>query len=393
MRNFSLHNTKLTRGGNELDRIVEIIRNKENKYYIMGTENEINSFYERTGKYLESIKALVSEKSNLSEFLGKPIIPEADVPISEPTIVICAARERGEYEAVRDRWQEKGIMENRQLFQGELFSMIYDVYERNQIRIDRIEIFLTSRCTLNCEKCIAYIPYVQRKEDIPLTQLKSDADILFQKVDYVYKLKLLGGEGLIYPDLIEYADYLHSNYGNKIGTIRIGTNGTIMPNQSILEMCKRDNVTLDISDYSMAVPEVSKINEIRELCEKNGVSVDIKRTGESWLDLGFPNDVPEKKDEEQLMEHFFKCAMFCRQFSQGRMWFCCTNFSAVWAGLFPESEDDYFDFNRDFSKRELLEYELGYNKLGHTTFCNVCRGCSMEVNPCQVRVAEQKKRG
>ena len=53
------------------------------------------------------------------------------------------------------------------------------------------------------------------------------------------------------------------------------------------------------------------------------------------------------------------------------------------------SHNDYFDFERNFSKKELLEYELGYSNLGHTTFCKVCRGCSDEVNPFHVEVAKQ----
>ncbi len=57
--------------------------------------------------------------------------------------------------------------------------------------------------------------------------------------------------------------------------------------------------------------------------------------------------------------------------------------------MFPIDENDYFDFKKEFSKKELLEYELGFSKLGHTTFCAVCRGCSDEVNPFHVEVAQQ----
>lgn len=282
-----------------------------------------------------------------------------------------------------------GVLKDCQFISGELFSMIYDVYREKRIRLDRIEVFLTSYCTLNCEKCIAYMPYFRHKFHVSLENLKQDADILFSKIDYVFKIKLLGGEGLLYPQLIQYIDYLHDNYGEKIGSIRIGTNGTIFPNQDILEMCKRDNVTLDISDYTIAIPERCKIEEVKQLCIENGVSYDIKRTGEQWLDMGFPGNIPEEKNEEELREHFHKCAMFCRQFNNGKLYFCCSNFAAVHAGLFPENENDYFDFNREFTKKELLEYEVGYSNLGHTTFCAVCRGCSDEANPLHVEVAKQ----
>lgn len=119
----------------------------------------------------------------------------------------------------------------------------------------------------------------------------------------------------------------------------------------------------------------------------------MKRTGEQWLDMGFPNNLPEEKTEEQLRKHFQKCAMFCRQFSNGKYYFCCSNFAAVKAGMFPDDENNYFDFRQEVSKKKLLEFELGYSRLGYTTFCNVCRGCSEEANPCHVEVAIQMRRG
>lgn len=286
-----------------------------------------------------------------------------------------------------------GFEENINLFQGEVFSKLYDVYVRNEIRLDRVEIFLTSCCTLNCEKCISYIPYFAKPKITSLQQLKDDVDLLFSKVDYVYKIKLLGGEGFLYPYLIEYVDYLYDKYKNKIGSIRIGTNGTVFPGQAILEMCERNHVTVDISDYTQAVPNICMLDDVKKICEEHGVTVDVKRTGEQWLDMGFPNNLPDKKNEEKLREHFHKCAMFCRQFSNGKYYFCCSNFAAVCAGLFPDDDNNYFDFTQNFTKRELLEFELGYSKLGHTTFCNVCMGCSEEVNQCHVPIAKQKNRG
>lgn len=392
MRNYSIYNTVWRNRGHELDEIAQIIQNPQNEYYIFGNQKDIEDFYQRTGCHMQQIKGYVVPQCTFVEMADIPVISKNEIQTNENTIIICVTKVRSEYERMRNQWKNKGFMENYRFFQGELFSMIYDVYIRNQIRIDRIEIFLTSRCTLNCEKCISYIPYFQRKTDISLEQLKKDADILFQKVDYVYKLKLLGGEGLLYPHIIEYVNYLYEHYSKKIGTIRIGTNGTILPDADILNMCRKNHVILDISDYSIAVPDRCKLHEVQELCDRYGVAVEIKRTGEQWLDLGFPDSGYNKENEEEIQEHFYGCAMFCRQFAQGKMWFCCTNFAAVCAGLFPENKNDYFDFQTDFSKRELLEYEVGYSLLGHTTFCNVCGGCSEEVNSCQVEIAKQMKK-
>ena len=380
MRNFSMKNMIWKNRGHEFDTIANDIFSENVSFCIYGEKSK--ELYE---------KIVVTEWGK-----GKNIIIAdrmEDIVFGASIVVICTFWNRKRYEETVEYLTQVGFEENINLFQGEVFSMLYDVYIRNEIKIDRIEIFLTSCCTLNCEKCIAYIPYFDKPKVMPLQSLKDDADLLFSKVDYVHKMKLLGGEVLLYPYLVEYVDYLYDNYRDKIGSIRIGSNGTIFPTQAVLEMCKRDKVTVDVSDYTLAVPNMCMLDEVKRICEENEVPVDVKRTGEQWLDMGFPNDIPEKKDETQLKEHFHKCAMFCRQFNNGKYYFCCSNFAAVYAGLFPDDENNYFDFKQNFTKKELMEYELGYSTLGHTTFCDVCKGCSEEVNQCNTPVAKQMVRG
>lgn len=402
MRNYSISNTIRRRAGHDLDRIADVMLKQDNQFYIIGNENELHDFYNKTGKFFEESNyqieafcisdtpsAKIENGGGVFSILNIPVVEKESIYGNKKAVIICTARDRKKYNHLRDSFTEKGFIENKNFFQGEVFSMIYDVYVRDVIRIDRVEVFLTSCCTLNCEKCISYIPYFKYTHHTSIEQLKRDADLLFDKVDYIYKLKLLGGEGFLYPHLIEYIDYVYENYGDKIGTIRIGTNGTIFPKTEIMEMCKRDHVTIDISDYRIAVPERCKLEEVKKYCLENGVEVDVKRTGEQWLDMGFPDNIPSFKDENQIQEHFAKCAMFCRQFAQGKLYFCCSNFAAVAAGLFPDNENDYFDFNKEFNKKELLEFELGYSDMGHTSFCAVCGGCSEEANSRHVEVAKQ----
>ena len=51
--------------------------------------------------------------------------------------------------------------------------------------------------------------------------------------------------------------------------------------------------------------------------------------------------------------------------------------------------NDYIDLCNNVDKRDLLKFELGYSKIGHTTFCHVCQGCSDEANTNYVSVAKQ----
>lgn len=372
MRNYSIKELKISNQGHELDEYANAIVSSRGGYrdfYLVGDEKQKDLFVLRMGKAVNFV----------------------DEYIPTSTGVICVDYERKKYDEAEKEWLGKGLILNRDFFQGEVFEAVYNVYEKDYICIDRVEVFLTNRCTLNCEKCIAYIPYFRNNQDTPLEVLKRDADLLFEKVDFVKKIKLLGGEGFLYSYLPEYLYYLHNNYGDKIGSIRIGTNGTIIPKDELINACRDCGVTVDISDYRISVPGRCRLEEVQNYIEKCGIKTDVKRTGEQWLDMGFPNDIPVKRTEEQEKIHFNQCAMFCRQFVDGKFYFCCSNFAAVRAGLFEENSNDYFDFNREFTKKELLEYELGYSKLGHTSFCEVCRGCSDEANNMHVEVAKQAK--
>lgn len=380
MRNYSMHNLIWRNRGHELDFLAEKMLAENVKFVLVGSQEEKEEFKKRTNSEVPVLETVASQ--DIKDIQRDPNI-----------YVICLSKDRAEYDSYKKKFEEVGMKENDRFFQGEVFQMIYDVYKHGQIKIDRIEIFMTSCCTLKCEKCISYIPYFKHKVVVPLDSLKKDIDLLFSQVDYVFKLKLLGGEGFLYPDLTAYVDYIYNNYHDRIGSIRIGTNGTINPSEEIIKMCKRNNVIVDISDYRVTVPGLSKLEAVKEKLVSNGVAVDIKRSGEQWLDMGFPNNKPNIKDENVLREHFEKCAMFCRQFADGKLFYCCSNCAAVKAGLYELNRTDYFDFRKSFHKKELLEYELGFSELGHTSFCSVCQGGSEEANPYHVEVAKQISTG
>lgn len=392
MRNYSIKNTKWLNPGHELDYIASIINRKENRFYIVGTESEIRSFWRKSGKNIRSNIAgyILTENNDAVDCIGTiSVVKDTDIIRDIYSIIVCVSQNRSNYEANMNLFSNYGFEENRQFFQGEVFSQVYDVYVNDFLAIDRVEIFVTSKCSLKCEKCISYIPYFKKTEHEPLEMLKDDVDLLFSKVDYVRKFKILGGEAFLYPDIKEYVDYVCERYGDRIESIRIGTNGTINPNKEIIDMLKRNHVVVDISDYMVTLGKRSKLQDVITVCKDNGVEVDIKRTGEQWLDMGFPNNIPLSRNEEQLQKHFNRCAFYCRDFWNGKFWFCCSNFAAVRAGLFEENRNDYLDFREKLSKKEILEFEVGYSSLGHTTFCKTCRGCSDEVNPFHVEVAKQ----
>ncbi len=374
MRNFSMRSSKWNdTAQSELDKTGDIIADRSKKVYLAGSADRQKAFMERF--------SLFSDRKFICG-------GHTDIVRDNQSIIVCVEREEAAYFNIYKQLQERGWQENTDFFQEEVYEAFYHLYIRNQIVLDRIEIIMTTFCTLNCEKCISYIPF-QPKRHFPLEQLKKDADLLFSKVDFVKKLKLLGGEGFVYPYLKEFITYLYENYKEQTGEIRIGTNGTVYPSEELLAVCRETDVIIDISDYTCAVPDQCRLKEITSILCNHKIRYDVKRSGEKWLDMGFPYHKPAPKTDSELEIHYHKCAMFCRNFYQGRLYHCCSNCAAVMAGLFPDDENDRLDFNNHISKKDILASELGYTGLGYLTFCRVCQGGSEEANPNLVDVAVQ----
>lgn len=77
------------------------------------------------------------------------------------------------------------------------------------------------------------------EEDMPLDIAKKSADVFFSKYDCVGEFVLIGGEPLLYKNLIEIVEYIGSKYGSKIILFSITTNGTIIPSDELIKICMR----------------------------------------------------------------------------------------------------------------------------------------------------------
>lgn len=374
MRNFTMSSTKLDDTvQTKLDSIGNIISNTYLNVYLVGSLERQNEYIKKFGQF-SNRKFIITNDYNVRN--------------ENSNIIVCVEKDRKNYLDIYEYFKQKGWKENVNFFQEEIYEAFYHVYVRNRVVVDRIEIVMTTYCTLNCQKCISYIPY-QKKQHFSIEQLLSDADLLFRKVDYVKKMKLLGGEGFIYPHLKEYVTYLYDNYRDQIGEIRIGTNGTIYPSEDILKLCREKDIIVDISDYTCAVPDKCELDNIVALFRDNNIRYDIKRSGEKWLDMGFPDNIPKERTDSELEMLYHKCAIFCRNFYQGKLYHCCSNCAAVISGLFPDNENDCLNFHKDIKKKDILAFELGYTPLGYLTFCKVCQGGSEDANQNLIDVAVQ----
>jgi len=246
--------------------------------------------------------------------------------------------------------------------------------------IMEIHTAITTCCTFNCRNCNMYMPYYKEKVIYSLEALKSNIDLLFEYIDYVFKYQILGGEPLLNKSLPDFLFYLKDVYGDKIGRIRIITNGSVLPSDRLLEALKYSDSEVHVSDYSANIDYKNRFEATMQAFEKSGIKNKIMPSLK-WRDFGFPN---EPCNFEDVRKHMLTCGTAWHGLVDGCLFYCNSSWSAQKCGLFKCAKDDFIDLTElpkgEKGEIQLLQLCLGDMKSGYNSFCRLCGGCGEDNN-------------
>ena len=263
-------------------------------------------------------------------------------------------------------------------------------YSRQKIFLPLVQISLTERCTLRCKKCAHACNLVPRDaEDLQLKEACQSADMLFSFVDYVQDFVLIGGEPFLYKDLGKVIIYIGEKYRDRIHSFSITTNGTIMPSDNLLNLCKRYNILVRISNYTKALPRLERQYEkMTGALKRNGIKFLLGNKDIDWMDYGFEY-VNRKGTPEQLAAVFDACATPCHEVRGDKFYFCVMARSVSENMQRNVGEDDYLDLSElkpGVNNKIFFEYIMGYSEKGYLDMCNYCHGA--EVSQYPIPIAE-----
>lgn len=371
----------------QLNEVAKKIWDKETKYSIWGAANIGSHFLSFFAHELRVSHVYDGNPEKVGMKVEDYLVEDTSkIQYEEETIFVVTC---SFYDEIRPILEKKGYIHKKTLFSYEDFEKVYWVYKYNYLRSTRIDISLTERCTLKCKKCNMFMPYFKAPTDQPFLQVKEDIDSYFRVVDFVKYFNLLGGEPFIYPWLKEVLKYLGEGYRHRIERIVLFSNGMIIPDEAVLQVMKKYNVYVQLSDYTKVIPYGEKFREFHKIMDQYGINHYTMQT-DVWGDFGFPDNPNTERDKKKLGAMFERCCPPFRGIWQKKVYFCHLETSAVRAELFEDNENDYFDLNQKTGeiKKSFLEFDMGYIKKGYLEFCKVCRGCGC-VNNLTVPVAEQ----
>lgn len=270
----------------------------------------------------------------------------------------------------------------------EFYLPVFLMYHSQKMYVKYLDVSLTQHCNLKCKECSIMTPYIKQPKHKEFVVVCQDIDLLFEKVDYVHSLFLIGGEPLLYPHLEEICEYIGSKYKRAIGHLVIASNGLVTLKESLIKTIKHYNIEFQISDYSKWIKQTEgKMNDFIDTLTKFKIPYN-RMVDLEWVDYGFRNDTGRKEKVENMENFFDSCGIDCRGLENGKFYYCFPAKMCQKVLEYKEYEDEYFDLRGDGRKMELLEFSLGYNEKGYLRICSRCNGSYLN-NKNFIPVAEQ----
>ena len=238
--------------------------------------------------------------------------------------------------------------------------------KEDNIYIERMDLVLTTRCSLRCEKCANLMQYYHNPSDVDEDVIYNSMNNLINVVDSINAVYVLGGEPLLYSKLKNIICYLKKQ--DKIKKVIVVTNGTLCPDDiDLWEEFSCFKVVLHISDYTIL--SRNKDNIIKK-CFEHAVNCEIEEN-KIFYDTG--NMKKRNRTDDELQNVFIRCNTKCRSLFNGEFHFCPRSSHGVDLGLVERRKEDYVDLmtNRDTLRNELFEFLNRDNYIEACDYCDI----------------------
>lgn len=184
-----------------------------------------------------------------------------------------------------------------------------------KVDLPYLELVLTTKCTMRCESCNNMMQYFspQKQYASTLKGIKTSLEVLLSKVDSIARVRIMGGEPLLFKELPELVEHLESL--DKILTFSLVSNGSIDFSEDLLNALKNSKKLrkITISDYLLS-PNL-KIKLKQESILKNlkvfNIPYSLDSSGENakWSSPG--KIYKRNRPKEKIVENYHSCLMPC----------------------------------------------------------------------------------
>lgn len=254
-----------------------------------------------------------------------------------------------------------------------------------QFELLRVEIPITTRCTLRCRDCCNLIPYYEKPSDLDTGQLLRDIDDFLGNVDRVYRIVVMGGEPFLHPGLATILNHLIQQ--PKVNIVHIFTNATIMPAPGVMDLVSHPKVYLTISKYPDGLSRCTE--ELRAALKQRRAHYTV--TESDWRDMGGFD--PGLNDSPQVLkERFAACAIkICHNLFDGAFHVCPRSGHGQRLGQSPPDSSDSVPFRDRHDPREFQEGLRRVLAKDFIAACRKCNGTGGTILPAAVQIGRKER--
>jgi len=267
--------------------------------YVYGAGTAGKEFLEKSRKSLSDcvhVKGFI-DKNKEGNVCGCPIV-NADVP-NEGDMIIIAIRDCRTAISVYRNLSAIGkeniwwLKDEDIIPDKKIEDQLFDTQLWSRGAVFQVEMHIVDTCNLNCRGCAHFSPIF--KTNLPeINQRLADVNKLNEKIPYISRFYILGGEPFLNPEIGEYAFRIGEILANS--EIWIVTNGILIPktDSSIMKRIKDSRAKISISRYEPTDKMLDKIRdsleeyripyEIRPSVKKNGFNIPLSLRKESSYD-------------------------------------------------------------------------------------------------------------
>lgn len=246
------------------EKVIQLLKKQENREIVLVVDKSES----RQGQYISEYKIEKPEK--LFEYIDSKKIDAVIFAFKNKFFKEVTALFK-DYEGIKGYIVPRYIQE----FQDEYDEKSLVEIDLSKPRLKQFDVNLVDHCNMKCKGCLRFSNLVTQPVYADFDNMIADWKRIKELFWGVERIKLMGGEPMLSPDLCKYIELSRKIFPD--ADIMVTTNALLINDKCTLlfEEMKKNHVFFDISLYE---PMEKQIDRVEDVLKKNGVWYTINHT-------------------------------------------------------------------------------------------------------------------